>query len=95
MTLLACLLWGVPLLAILVLAGLQYAGAVRLEEYIAADPDKADQRVIWLGLGVLALLLFLLGALGVRSGWALMRLARLLRQQSAPGTSKGVSGGAR
>jgi hypothetical protein len=80
-----CLLWGVPLLAILVLAGLQYAGAVRLEEYFWADPAKADPRVLWQVLGVFALLLFLVGAIGVLQGWVCMRRARQLRQQSAPG----------
>jgi hypothetical protein len=75
----ACLLWGGPLLAILVLAGLQCAGAVRLEEYFAAD-----QRVIWLALALLALLQFLFGAIGVLQGWVWMRRARQLRQQSAP-----------
>src|SRR6266700_633028 len=69
-----CLLWGGPLLAILVLAGLQYAGAVRLEEHFAADPDKVDPRVIWRALAVFALL----------QGWGCMRRAKQLRQPSAP-----------
>jgi hypothetical protein len=90
-----CLLWGGPLLAILVLAGLQYAGAVRLEEYLAAPPHKVDQRVVWWALAVLALLQFLFGAIGVLQGWACMRRAKQLRQQSAPGSSDGVSGEAR
>src|SRR5262249_2896085 len=90
-----CLLWGVPLLAILVLAGLQGAGTVRLEEYFVADPDKADPRVAWQALAVLALLQFLFVAIGVLQGWGAMRRARQLRQQSAPGGSKGVSGEAR
>ena len=79
-TLRACLLWGGPLLAILVVAGLQGAGAVRLEEYFAAAPDKLDRRVIWLALAVLAWLQFLFGAIGVLQGWACMRRARQLRQ---------------
>jgi hypothetical protein len=90
-----CLLFGVPLLAILVLAGLQYAGAVRLEEYFTAAPDKADPRVAWRALAVLALVQFLFVAIGVLQGWAGMRRARQLRQQSVPGSSKGVSGEAR
>src|SRR5438105_1995099 len=94
-TLRSCLIWGGPFLALLVIAGLQYAGTVRLEEHVAADPDKVDQRVIWLGLAVLALLHFLFGAIGVLQGWGCMRRAKQLRQQSAPGRSKGVSGEAR
>jgi hypothetical protein len=90
-----CLLWGVPLLAILVVAGLQRAGVVRLEEYFWVDPDRADPQALWLTLAVLALLQFLIMALGVLQGWACMRRARRLRQQSAPGGSKGVSGEAR
>src|SRR5262245_5269017 len=90
-----CLLWGGQLLAILVLAGLQGAGAVRLEEYFAVPPDKADPRVVWLALGGLALLPFLCVAIGVLQGWACMRRAKQLRQQSAPGRSTGVSGEAR
>ncbi|CEF49296.1 unnamed protein product [uncultured bacterium] len=90
-----CLLWGGPLLALLVLAGLQCAGAIRLEEYFAVDPDKVDQRVIWQALAGLALLHFLILAIGVLQGWAGMRRAKQLRQQSAPGRSKGVSGEAR
>ena len=91
-TLRACLLWGGPLLAILVLAGLQCAGAVRLEEYFAADPDKVDRRVIWLALAGLALFQFLCVAIGVLQGWAGMRRAKQLRQQSATDGFKGVSG---
>ena len=90
-----CLLWGGPLLAILVLAGLQCAGAVRLEEYLAADPHKVDQRVVWTALAVLALLQFLFVAVGVLQGWGSLRRAKQFRQQSAPGRSEGVSGEAR
>jgi hypothetical protein len=90
-----CLLWGGPLLAILVIAGLQYAGAVRLEEYFADDPNKIEPRVIWLLLALLALLQFLFVAIGVLQGWACMRRARQLRQQTVPGRSQGVSGEAR
>jgi hypothetical protein len=79
-TLRACLLWGGPLLAILVLAALQGAGAVRLEEYFAADPAKIDRRSIWLALAGLALLQFLFAAIGVRQGWVLMLQARQFRQ---------------
>src|SRR5439155_815947 len=79
-----CLLWGGPLLAIFTLAGLQCAGAVRLEEYFAVDPGKVDPRIIWLALAMLASLQFLLGALGVFQGWGCMHRARQLRQQSAP-----------
>ena len=74
----ACLLWGGPLLAILVLAGLQGAGAVRLEEYFAADPGKVDPRVIWLALAVLASFQLLFVAIGVRQGRVWMRRARKL-----------------
>jgi hypothetical protein len=63
-----CLLFGGPLLAIMVLAGFQYAGAVRLEEYFAADPDKVDQGVVWRALAVLALLQFLCWGIGVLQG---------------------------
>ena len=91
----ACLLWGGPLLAILVLAGLQYAGAIRLEEHFAADPDKIDPGKIWLVLGGLGLVQFLCVAIGVLQGWGCLRRARQLRQDSAPGRSKGVSGEAR
>ena len=91
----SCLLWGGPLLAILVVAGLQYAGAVRLEEYLADDPAKLDQRVVWTALAVLALLQFLFVAIGVLQGWLCVRRAKQLRQQSAPGRSGGVSGEAR
>src|SRR5438132_11258753 len=79
-----CLLWGGPLLAILVLAGLQGAGAVRLEEYLAAAPNKVEPRVVWLVLAGLALPHFLCGAIGVLQGWGCMRRAKQLRQQSAP-----------
>jgi hypothetical protein len=75
----ACLLSGGPLLTTLVLAGLQYAGAVRLDEYFVAEPDKVDQRLIFLGLAVLALLLLLFGATGVLGGWVLIRRAKRLR----------------
>jgi len=90
-----CLLWGGQLLAILVVAGLQYAGAIRLEEYFAADPDKIDPRVIWKALAVFALLYFFFVTIGVLQGWGGMRRAKQLRQQSGPGRSKGVSGEAR
>jgi hypothetical protein len=90
-----CLLWGIPLLAILVVAGLQRAGAVRLEDYFWADPDKVEQRVLWQALAALALFQFLFVAIGVVQGWGAMRRAKQLRQQSAPGRSKGVSGEAR
>ena len=91
----ACLLWGVPLLAILVAAGLQYVGAVHLEEYFWADPNKVDLPKLWLALAGLALWQFLFVAIGVLQGWAGMRRAKQLRQQSAPGRSNGVSGEAR
>jgi hypothetical protein len=90
-----CLLWGSPLLALLVLAGLQYAGAVRLEEYFAAPPNKVDRRVVWRALTALALLQFFFEAIGVLQGWACVRRAKRLRQQAAPGRSNGVSGEAR
>jgi hypothetical protein len=83
-----CLLFGGPLVAILVLAGLQYAGAIRLEEYFAAAPNKVDPRVIWQVLGVLASLQFLFVAIGVLQGWGCLRRGKLLRQQSATGRSK-------
>jgi hypothetical protein len=44
---------------------------------------------------VLALLQFLFVAIGVLQGWSCMRRAKQLRQQSAPGRSKGISGEAR
>lgn len=75
----SCLLWGIPFLAVAVVAGLQYAGVVRLEEYFAADPANLDPRVIWRILAVFALLQFLFGAIGVVQGWACMRRARQLR----------------
>ena len=78
----ACLLWGGPLLAILVLAGLQLAGAVRLEEYFWADPRRVDLRVLWLALAGLALLQFLCGAIGVLQGWVWVRRAGRPRQLS-------------
>jgi hypothetical protein len=90
-----CLLWGPPLLAILVAAGLQYAGAIRLEDYFWADPDKVDLPKLWLALAGLALWQFLFVAIGVLQGWGGMRRAKQLRQQSAPGRSKGDSGEAR
>jgi hypothetical protein len=90
-----CLLFGGPLLVILVLAGLQCAGAVRLEEYFWTDPDKVDLRAMWLALAVLALFQFLLVAIGVLQAWGAVRRAKQLRQQSAPGRSKGDSGEAR
>jgi hypothetical protein len=49
-TLRAGLLWGGPLLALAVLAGLHWAGAIRLEEYFAADPNRVDHGAIWLAL---------------------------------------------
>src|SRR5438874_2257381 len=79
-----CLLWGGPLLAILVLAALQYAGAVRLEESFAAAPNKVEPGVVWLVLAGLGWLPFLCGAIGVLQGWASMRRAKQLRQQPAP-----------
>ena len=42
-----CLLFGGPLLGILVAAGLQGAGAIHLEEYLAVPPNKVEQRVVW------------------------------------------------
>src|SRR5207253_4116165 len=69
-----------PLLALLVLAGLQYAGAVRLEEYLAAAPNKVEPRVVWLVLAGLALPHFLCGAIGVLQGWGCMRRAKQLRR---------------
>jgi hypothetical protein len=91
----SCLLWGGPLLVILVVAGLQGAGAIRLEEYLAVPPDKVDPRVVWSALAGLALFQFLCGAVGVLQGWSAMRRAKRLRQESAPGGSNGVSGPAR
>jgi len=91
----SCLLFGTPLLAILVVAGLQYAGAVHLEEYFWTDPDKVDLPKLWLVLAVMASFQFLIVALGVLQGWAGMRRAEQLRQQSASGGSNGVSGEAR
>jgi hypothetical protein len=82
-----CLIWGGPLLAILVLVGLQCAGAVRLEEYF-----EAEQRVFLPALAGLALFQFLCVAIGVLQGWGCIRRARQLRQDSAPGRSKGASG---
>jgi hypothetical protein len=79
-----CFLCGGPLLAILVLAGLQGAGAVHLEEYMAVPPQKVDQQVVWSALGTLALFPFLGGALGVFQGCVAIRRAKHLRQQSAP-----------
>jgi hypothetical protein len=90
-----CLLFGTPLLAILVAAGLQYAGAAHLEEYFWADPDKVDLPKLWLVLAGLALWQFLFVAIGVLQGWGCMRRAKQLRQQSAPGGPNGVSGEAR
>jgi hypothetical protein len=90
-----CLLWGGQLVAILVLAGLQWAGTVRLEEYFWADQDKVDLQKLWLVLAVFALFQFFVVALGVLQGWGAMRRAKQLRQQSAPGRSNGVSGEAR
>jgi hypothetical protein len=87
-----CLLFGGPLLVLLVLAGLQCAGVVRLEEYFAADPAKVDRQTLWLALGGLALFQFLIVAIGLLQGWTAMRRARHLRRQSASGESKGVSG---
>jgi hypothetical protein len=77
---------------ILVLAGLQAAGVVNLEEYFTDDartprPDKIDPRTIWLAVAGLALFQFLIVAIGVLQGWAAIRRARQLRQQSAPGGS--------
>jgi len=87
-----CLLWGGPLLVILVFAALQYGGVVRLEEYFVADPEKADPRTVWRVLIVLGLLQFLFVAIGVLQGWAAIRRARQ-RMQATPGSSKGVSRG--
>ena len=71
------------------------AGAVHLEEYFWTDPNKVDLRLLWLALAMLALPHFLIVAIGVLQGWGCIRRARQLRQQSAPGTSQGVSGEAR
>ena len=90
-----CLLWGGPLLAILVAAGLQYAGAVHLEDYFWANPDRVDLPKLWLALAGLASFQFLCVAIGVLQGWAGMRRAKQLRQQSASGESKGDFGEAR
>jgi len=76
----ACLLFGGPLLGILVLAGLQCAGAVRLEAYF-----EAEQRVFLPALAVLALFQFLLAAIGV-----LPRLGLDAPGQAAP---RGISTG--
>lgn len=84
-----CLLWGGPLLVILVFAGLQYAGAVRLEEYFWADPARADRQVLWLALAVLALLQSLFVAIGVLQGWGAIRRAGQFRQQSILRTETG------
>jgi hypothetical protein len=86
-----CLIWGIPLLVILVFAGLQFAGVVHLEEYFVAPPDKADPRVAWQALAALAGVQFLCVALGVLQGWAGIRRARQLRLQSARGTTEETS----
>jgi hypothetical protein len=90
-----CLIWGIPLLAILVFAGLQYADVVHLEEYFVAPPDKADPRVVWQALAALAAAQFLCVALGVLQGWAGIRQAKRLRRRSTPGKSEGTCGEAR
>jgi hypothetical protein len=70
-----CLLWGGPLVAILVLIGLQCAGAIRLEEYF-----EAERRVFLPALAGLALFQLLCVAIGVLQGWGCIRRARQLRQ---------------
>src|SRR5437764_468941 len=89
------LLFGGPLLAILVAAGLQFAGTIHLEEYLAVPPEKLDRRVVWQLLAGLASFQFLLVALGVLQGWGGIRRANQLRRQSGPGGSEGVSREAR
>ena len=86
-----CLIWGTPLLALLVVAGLQYAGSIHLEEYFWTDPDQVDLPKLWLWLALFASFQFLIVALGVLQGWAGMRRAGQLRQQSASGGPNGVS----
>lgn len=75
----SCLLWGVPLLAILVLIGLQLAGAVRLEKHFEAEP-----RVFMPALAGLALFQFLCLAIGVLQGWGCIRRAGRLRRYNRP-----------
>jgi hypothetical protein len=77
----SCLLFGIPLLAILVATGLQYAGVIHLEEYFAEDPNKIDPRLIWQALAMLGLPQFLFMAIGVLQGWGALRRARQLRKQ--------------
>lgn len=85
-----CLLWGCPLLALVVFTALHCARVLPLEEYFEADP-----RAVCRALAALALFQFLIVAIGVFQGWSAMRRARKLRKQSAPGKSEGASGQAR
>ena len=71
-----CLIWGGPLLVLLVVIGLQCAGRIHLEEAF-----EAEQRVFLPALAGLALFQFLCMALGVLQGWGAIRRARQLQKK--------------
>lgn len=76
----SCLMWGLPLLVIFAVAGMQYAGAIRLEEYFAQPPNEVEPRVVWTILGVIGVLQFLFLTLGIFQGWNALRRAKQLRR---------------
>jgi hypothetical protein len=64
------LIFGVPFLVLLTVAGLQYSGALRLGGYFTFErPETVDPMVIYLALAVTAWLLVFVGGSGVLQGF--------------------------
>jgi hypothetical protein len=80
--------FGLPFLATLIAAGLQYAGFFRLETYFVGDPNGAaqlDQRLIHLALALTAALLALCWGIGVCQAVVRIRRGERSREASGPG----------
>jgi hypothetical protein len=64
------LIFGVPLLIALTVAGLQFSGALGLERYFTPEKlETVDPMVIYLALAVTAWLLVFVGGSGVMQGF--------------------------
>jgi high-affinity Fe2+/Pb2+ permease len=67
-------LFGIPLLILLLVAGLQYVGILHLQEYFAAHrPESVDEGAIYRALALAAALLALLGGSGIVRGIVTIR----------------------